>query len=77
MPTLLIQDGFKFFFYANEHLPMLIHVVMGGGYAKIDLTSLEVSPNYLKSAETKRALEIVEANRTIFVRRWNEFFAQR
>ncbi|WP_462322660.1 DUF4160 domain-containing protein [Halochromatium sp.] len=26
MPTLLIQDGFKFFFYANEHEPKHVHV---------------------------------------------------
>ena len=27
MPTLLRQDGFKFFFYANEHEPKHIHVI--------------------------------------------------
>ena len=32
-PTLLIENGFKFFFYANEHLPRHIHVVKGDDYA--------------------------------------------
>ncbi|MBI2355108.1 MAG: DUF4160 domain-containing protein [Deltaproteobacteria bacterium] len=63
MPTLLIQDGFKFFFYANEHLPMHIHVEKGSGYAKVELTTLEVSESYFKPAELKKALEITQAHR--------------
>jgi hypothetical protein len=41
-PTLLVENGFKFFFYANEHLPRHIHVVKGDDYATIDLASLTV-----------------------------------
>jgi hypothetical protein len=37
MPTLLMQDGFKFFFYANEHEPKHVHVAKGDDYAKIEL----------------------------------------
>jgi Domain of unknown function (DUF4160) len=40
MPTLLIYEGFKFFFYANEHEPKHIHVLKGVDFAKIDLASL-------------------------------------
>lgn len=32
MPTLLIYEGFKFFFYANEHEPKHIHVMKGGDF---------------------------------------------
>jgi len=39
MPTLLIYDGFKFFFYANEHEPKHVHVIKGGDFAKIELLS--------------------------------------
>ncbi|HRF58095.1 MAG TPA: DUF4160 domain-containing protein, partial [Campylobacterales bacterium] len=35
LPTLLVKNGFKFFFYANEHEPKHIHVMNGGGFAKI------------------------------------------
>ncbi len=42
MPTLLIKNGFKFFFYANEHLPRHIHVVKGDSYAKIGLNNMDV-----------------------------------
>ncbi|WP_136062713.1 DUF4160 domain-containing protein [Pontiella sulfatireligans] len=37
MPTLLNQDGFKFFFYANEHDPRHIYVMSAEGFAKIEL----------------------------------------
>ena len=32
---LLLQDGFKFFFYANEHDPKHIHVQKAGEFVKI------------------------------------------
>jgi hypothetical protein len=40
MPTLLLQDGFQFFFYANEHEPKHVHVVKGDEYAKIERGTL-------------------------------------
>jgi hypothetical protein len=60
MPTLLNQDGFKFFFYANEHEPMHIHVMRSDGFAKIELEDLKVVQNYLKPKDLKRI--------------WNEWF---
>jgi hypothetical protein len=73
-PTLLIEDGFKFFFYANEHLPKHIHVVKGDDYATIDLNVVAFRENYLKPADAKKVLKIVEAHRNEFERKWNEFF---
>ena len=35
MPILLNQNGFKFFFYANEHEPKHIHTMKGEGFAKV------------------------------------------
>ena len=77
MPTLLVQEGFKFFFYANEHLPMHVHVSKGSGYAKINLVKMEVADNCLKSAELKRAVAITNEHRDEFLERWNEFFYKR
>jgi hypothetical protein len=31
MPEIFEKDGFKFFFYSNEPLPIHIHVRYGGG----------------------------------------------
>ncbi len=53
MPTLLNQDGFKFFFYANEHEPKHIHVLKNEGFAKVELKNLTVVQNYLKAKDLK------------------------
>jgi hypothetical protein len=74
MPTLLIQDGFKFFFYANEHLPQHIHVTKGEGYAKINLNTLAVVENYFSNSELKRVLEITKEHQKSFLKSWNEYF---
>jgi hypothetical protein len=75
MPTLLIQEGFKFFFYANE--PKHIHVMKGGEFAKIELSTLRVVKNDMKPQELKRALAITKEHSESFERKWNEYFSQR
>lgn len=75
MPTLLIHEGFKFFFYANEHLPLHIHVEKGNGYARIELSTLNVTENYFKASELKKVLALVKIHRDFFVEKWYEFFS--
>ena len=74
MPTLLLQDGFKFFFYANEHEPKHIHVMKNEGFAKIELAHLKVVQNHLKPKDLKVALAIIEQHKDEFERKWNEWF---
>ena len=74
MPTLLNQNGFKFFFYANEHEPKHIHIMHADGFAKIELDNLKVVQNYLKPKDIKLALEIVRENKENFERIWDEWF---
>lgn len=75
MPTLLNANGFKFFFYANEHEPKHIHVIYGEFFAKIELKTLKVVQNYLKPKDLKFALTMVKENQEEFERRWDEWFA--
>ena len=77
MPTLLNKNGFKFFFYANEHEPKHIHVMKDDRFAKIGLDNLDVVQNYLKPKELKTALEIIKENQSNFARSWDEWFSQR
>ncbi|MBF0468714.1 MAG: DUF4160 domain-containing protein [Desulfamplus sp.] len=77
MPTLLIYEGFKFFFYANEHEPKHIHVTKGSGFAKIELSSLKITNNHMKPKDIKKALLILKTHRAEFERRWDEYFSQR
>ncbi len=77
MPTLLVHAGFKFFFYANEHLPLHIHVEKGNGYARIELATLTVTENFFKPADLKKVMALVKIHRDLFVEKWYEFFSER
>lgn len=74
MPTLLIKNGFKFFFYANEHLPRHIHVIKGDNYAKIDLESMMIVENYFSKSELKKVLAITQEYNEFFIRKLDEYF---
>lgn len=74
MPTLLNVDGFKFFFYANEHEPKHIHVMKNDDFAKINLENCEIVYNYLKPKDLKFAVKILKDNKKNFERIWDEWF---
>lgn len=74
MPTLLNINGFKFFFYANEHEPKHIHIMKNDEFAKVELDNLKVVQNYLKPKDLKFALVIIEQNKIEFERIWDEWF---
>ncbi len=74
MPTLLVEEGFRFFFYVNEHEPMHIHVIKGDGFAKIELGSGRVVRSYLKPKELKKALAMIQKHQAEFERAWHEWF---
>ena len=46
----------------------------GCDFAKINLATLHVARNGLKSSELKKALAIVKIYREMFGRRWDEWF---
>ena len=74
MPTLLNKDGFKFFFYANEHEPKHVHVMKGGDFAKIELSNIQITKKFLKPKDLKKALKIIEEYQDEFERKWDEYF---
>jgi len=74
MPTLLDQDGFKFFFYANEHDPRHVHVMSATGHAKIELGTLQVVREKMSPSDLRRALKIAKEHNSEFERKWDEFF---
>ena len=77
MPTLLDENGFKFFFYANEHEPKHIHVMKNDDFAKVELDNLRVVQNYLKPKDLKFALSVIEKHKKEFERKWDEWFDKR
>jgi hypothetical protein len=76
MPTILFINGYRFFFYANEHLPVHIHISKGGASAKVNVVpEIDlVYNNGFKVREIKEVLELVIENRLYIIQKWYETF---
>jgi hypothetical protein len=77
VPTILLINGFRFFFFsADGNEPIHVHVKKGGGDGKVWLEP-ELKPAYLidfTAQEEKQIMKIVEENRKLIIKKWNEYF---
>ena len=78
MPTILLIFGLRFYFFANEHLPIHVHLENADGLAKIALEPeiKLVENNGIKPKDIKRAMSIVEQYREEFIEKWIEFHGE-
>ncbi len=62
MPGVFEEDGYKFFFYSNEHRPIHVHVRYGAGEAVFNIEpSIELRESHgLKVRELSKAQDIAE-----------------
>ena len=75
MPEVFRMFGMRFFFFANEHLPIHIHVQNADGRAKF-----QVSPKVklminkrLKPSDIKLAEVLIKENRMIILKAWEVY----
>lgn len=75
MPTIFTLYGLRFFFYADDHEPIHVHVAKGDDHAKI-----EVSPRIrivynkgLKAGDLKRAEQLAEERRAEIIEVWHQY----
>ncbi len=75
MPTIFEIFGLRFFFFANEHSPIHVHVVKGNDNAKIAIEpEIEVVYNRgLKPKDLKRAVELATMYKEDIIEKWQEF----
>ena len=77
MPTVFRKDGYRFFFFSDEHLPKHIHIEKGDSYVRIELMSLKVTDSYhISLKEIKKLKKYVEENKTKLLGAWDEYFKQ-
>jgi hypothetical protein len=76
LPTVLLVDGFRFYFFSDEgDEPPQVHVRKGDGIGKVWLRSLSFAyAEGLNASEVRRIRELAFANRVTFLARWNEHF---
>ena len=59
MPTIFKQNGFRFFFYSNDHLPKHIHIEKSGKTAKFFLDPIHLVVSKKFSASELREIRIL------------------
>jgi hypothetical protein len=74
MPTVFEKNGYKFFFYSNEHRPIHVHVRRGGGEAVFNVEeSVELRESQgMKLSELSTAQKLAEEHRQLILERWHE-----
>ena len=74
MPTILVVEGYGFFFFSNERdEPPHVHVRRGGGLAKIWLEPVEFAYSEgLNPAELRRVRRLTAEHEAAFLERWHE-----
>lgn len=78
MPTLLLINGFRFFFYSNEsNEPVHIHITKADAEPKVWLNPIEVVYMHgFNTSEQKFIIEIIQSNLENFKLKWYESFKQ-
>ena len=75
MPTVINIDGFRFFFYSNEHLPKHIRIEKAEKTAKFNLEFVElIKSSRFNATELKQIRNLVEENQELLIQKWDEFF---
>jgi hypothetical protein len=78
MPTVLLVNGYRFFFFSNErNEPIHIHVEKAEKYAEYWIEPLFVAVNYgFTSKELREISILIEKNEFLIRERWNEHFSK-
>jgi hypothetical protein len=82
MPTVYRQEGFRFFFYSNEHPPPHMHVSKAGGELRFILGSESEEPTLdkelspMKKKDARRAFDIVKEQQKFLLKKWGEKYEE-
>jgi len=78
VPTLLVVEGFRFWFYSNEgQEPPHVHVSKAGAAAKVWLEPVHFAySNGFTPTQLRRIRELVFEHQASFVERWHEHFGR-
>jgi hypothetical protein len=76
VPTVFTKDGFRFFFYSNDHAPIHVHVRKGDGEAVFVVDAdVELRESVgLNVAELRRAQDLAHEHRELIIEKWHEHF---
>lgn len=72
MPTIFDLFGLRFFFYADEHSPIHVHIVKGDAEAKIEIDpEIKLIYNHgLKVQDVRRAIRLAKMYKDDIIEIW-------
>ena len=76
MPIVFTKDGFRFFFYSNDHTPIHVHVKRGDAEAVFVVEGeimLRESVG-MKTSELAKAENIASEHQQLIIQKWHECF---
>lgn len=76
MPTILNENGYRFFFYSHENgKPAHVHVQYGDAMAKFWLKPTLLAQNLgMNAKELAHASKLVQKHESFLKGKWDEFF---
>ena len=74
MPKVFEKNGYQFFFYSNEHLPIHVHVRRGGGEAVFEVDPIVEwrESQGLKVKELAKGESLAIEHRELIIEKWHE-----
>lgn len=75
MPTIFELFGLRFFFYADEHSPIHVHIVKGDAEAKIEIDpEIKLIYNHgLKAQDVRRAIRLAKMYKGDIIEIWCKY----
>jgi len=79
MPTLLLIEGFRFYFFSDERQePPHVHVRKGDSVAKLWLRPVDLAfARGFNRTELRHVRELTFEHQVLFIERWNEYFGHK
>jgi hypothetical protein len=79
MPTVLLLNGYRFFFYSNENQePAHIHIEKADSSGKVWLDPIRVEYMFnFSPKEQKEILVIIDQYASDFIKKWNDYFTSK
>lgn len=75
MPTIFRKEVYRFFFYANDHLPVHVHIEKESSTAKFTIFPLElIKSKGFKAHELSEIRKLVGENTATIEKSWYEYF---
>jgi len=73
VPTIFIEDGFRFMIYLDDHPPAHVHAIGAGCMMRIGLEPLQLLSSVgAKANDVRRAMEIAARRRGELLAAWKK-----